>query len=66
MLKCLLIKTESQSGMSFCNRINLELFVIVKWVLVYYARMKPRLTCLITQRKVVFGTWSFRLLCSMP
>lgn len=52
--------------MNFCNRPNVELVMMVKWVLVPYARMKSRLLYLATQRKVVSKRWPFRLLCTAP
>lgn len=63
MFKTLLVKINLEWG---TNRPNVELAMMVKWVLVPYARMKSRLLCLATQRKVVSERWSFTLLCSAP
>lgn len=59
--KSLLVKIKSERGMNFCNRSDVEIVMMVKWVLVPYARIKSRLLCLATQRKVVSERWSFRL-----
>lgn len=66
MFKTLLVKIKSESSTNFCNSPNVDLVMMVKWVLVPYARMKSRLLCLATERKVVSERWSFPLLCAAP